>query len=30
MESSRDLRLTTTLDVAAPPPPARLDAMATL
>jgi beta-glucosidase len=28
--SSRDLRLTTTVDVAAPPPPARLDAMATL
>jgi beta-glucosidase len=30
MESSRDLRLTTTLDVAAPPPPARLDGMSTL
>jgi len=28
--SSRDLRLTTTLDVAAPPPPARLDGMSTL
>jgi len=28
--SSRDLRLTTTLDIAAPPPPVRLDAMATL
>jgi beta-glucosidase len=28
--SSRDLRLTTTVEVAAPPPPARLDAMATL
>jgi beta-glucosidase len=28
--SSRDLRLTTTVDVAAPPPPVTLDAMATL
>jgi beta-glucosidase len=28
--SSRDLRLTTTLDIAAPPPPARLDGMSTL
>jgi beta-glucosidase len=28
--SSRDLRLTTTLDIAAPPPPATLDAMSTL
>jgi len=28
--SSRDLRLTTTLDIAAPPLPARLDAMSTL
>jgi len=28
--SSRDLRLTTTLDIAAPPPPATLDGMATL
>jgi beta-glucosidase len=28
--SSRDLRLTTTVDIAAPPPPATLDAMATL
>jgi beta-glucosidase len=28
--SSRDLRLTTTLDIAAPPPPTRLDAMSTL
>jgi beta-glucosidase len=28
--SSRDLRLTTTVDVAAPPPPARLDGMSTL
>jgi beta-glucosidase len=28
--SSRDLRLTTTVEIAAPPPPARLDGMATL
>jgi len=28
--SSRDLRLTTTLDIAAPPPPARLNGMSTL
>jgi beta-glucosidase len=28
--SSRDLRLTTTIDIAAPPPPVRLDGMATL
>jgi beta-glucosidase len=28
--SSRDLRLTTTVDIAAPPPPARLDGMSTL
>jgi beta-glucosidase len=28
--SSRDLRLTTTVDIAAPPLPVRLDAMATL
>jgi beta-glucosidase len=28
--SSRDLRLTATLDIAAPPPPARLDGMSTL
>ena len=28
--SSRDLRLTTTVDIAAPPPPAKLDGMSTL
>jgi beta-glucosidase len=28
--SSRDLRLTTTIDIDAPPPPGRLDGMATL